>query len=180
MTKFVPKRLDVKAFAEAGTTIEGEQLLRNYPRLFAETEARGGDTPVEWSATGELRNPGHVQPEIWLHLRADALLPLTCQRCLAPVEIEVEIDRAFRFVSDEGTAAAEDDESEEDVLALSREFDLVALVEDEMLMGLPIAPRHETCPEQLPTAIADADFESPSAQAENPFAILGRLKTPKS
>ncbi|HSH90041.1 MAG TPA: DUF177 domain-containing protein [Ramlibacter sp.] len=180
MTKFAPKRLDIKAFAEAGATLEGEQLLRNYPRLFAETGARGGDSPLEWSASGELRNPGHVQPEIWLHLRAGALLPLTCQRCLGPVEVEVEIDRSFRFVSDEDTAAAEDDESEEDVLALSREFDLVTLVEDEMLMGLPIAPRHETCPERLPTAVADEEFESQAAETQNPFAVLGRLKTRKS
>ena len=126
----------------------------------AETQGRGGESPVTWSATGELRNPGHVHPEVWLHLKADAVLSLTCQRCLGPVDVAVAVDRSFRFVPDEDTAAAQDDESEEDVLALSRSFDLVELVEDELLMELPLAPRHEVCPEQVKLAVADEDFES--------------------
>ena len=67
-----------------------------------------------------MRNPGHVQPEVWLHLQADAMLPLICQRCLEPVDVPLAVDRSFRFVADETTAAAEDDEAEEDVLAMSR------------------------------------------------------------
>jgi uncharacterized protein len=130
---------------------------------------------VTWSTRGEIRFPRQVQPEIWLHLKAGALLSLTCQRCLGPVEVPVSVDRSFRFVNDEETAAAEDDRSEEDVLALSRNFDLVQLVEDELLMELPLAPRHETCP-PVHLALADESFEGSSARHENPFAVLGRLK----
>ncbi len=95
-----------------------------------------------------MRNPLHAAAaEIWLHLRADAVLPLTCQRCLGPVEVALAVDRSFRFVADEELAAAEDELAEEDVLALSRSFDLVELVEDELLMEMPLAPRHEVCPD---------------------------------
>lgn len=171
------RRLDVKSFAKEGGTLTGQAPLGSHARLLAETKGRGAGTPVTWSATGEVRHPHHAVPEIWLHLKAGALLSLTCQRCLMPVEVPVSVDRSFRFVRDEDTAAAQDDESEEDVLALSRGFDLMELVEDELLMELPLAPHHESCP-PVRVVVADESFEGSSARRENPFAVLGRLKRP--
>ena len=172
---FAPRRLDVKSFAEEGGVLSGEERVADHARLVAETEGRPVAAPVTWSATGEMRNPSHVHPEIWLHLKANALLPLTCQRCLGPVDVAVEVDRTFRFAPDEEMAAAQDEQAEEDVLALSRSFDLVELIEDELLMELPLAPRHEVCPEPVKLAAADEDFE-PEAPRQNPFALLGKLK----
>src|SRR5690349_8693993 len=115
MTKeFAARRLDVKAFAEAGARTAGVEPLRTFPRLVAETfGGDAGDTEVTWSAQGELRNPLHVNPEVWLHLEAQAPLTLTCQRCLGPVESLVTVARMFRFAPDEDTAAAQDEEAEE-------------------------------------------------------------------
>jgi uncharacterized protein len=175
--QFSARHLDVKAFAEEGGELAGEEPLRDHARLLSETQGRGAERPVTWSATAEVRNPRHVQPEIWLHLKAAGRLSLTCRRCLMPVDVPVAVDRSFRFVADEETAAAQDDQSDEDVLALSRNFDLVQLVEDELLMELPIAPAHETCP-PVHVEVADENFEGSSARHENPFAVLGRLKTP--
>jgi uncharacterized protein len=175
--QFNARHLDVKSFAEEAGELSGQEPLRSHDRLLAETQGRSAEAPVTWSAKGEMRNPSHVQPEIWLDLKAGALLSLTCQRCLAPVDVPVSVDRSFRFVNDEETAAAQDDQSEEDVLALSRDFDLVQLVEDELLMDMPLAPRHETCP-PVALAVADDAFEGSSARHENPFAVLGRLKDP--
>jgi uncharacterized protein len=146
----------------------------------AETRGRGAASPVTWSAVGELRNPRHVQPEIWLHLKAQAVLALTCQRCLGPVDAPLAVERSFRFVADEDKAAAQDEQSEEDVLALSRTFDLVELVEDELLMEVPLAPRHESCPEPVKMEVADEDFDAVGGRRENPFAILGKFKAGKS
>lgn len=178
--EFAAGRLDVKGFAEEGATLQGEQPLRELARLLAETDGRGASSPVTWSASGELRNPRHVHPEIWLHLEARTVLPLTCQRCLGPVDVAVAVDRTFRFAPDEDMAAAQDEESEEDVLALTRSFDLLELVEDELLMELPLAPRHETCPVSLTMAVADEDFDRAATERENPFAVLGKLKSGKS
>jgi uncharacterized protein len=177
--EFAARRLDVKSFAEEAGTLSGQEPVRTHERLMAETQGRGPEGPVTWSAIGELRNPGHVQPEIWLHLKANALLPLTCQRCLAPVDVALFVERSFRFVRDEDMAAAQDDESEEDVLALSRSFDLVELVEDELLMEVPLAPRHQTCPFPVRSAVADPEFEASAGPRENPFSLLGKLKIGK-
>ena len=178
--EFAARRLDVKVFAEDGATLRGQQALSGYPRLFAETHGEGAASQVSWSARGELRNPLHLHPEIWLHLHAQATLPLTCQRCLAPVAQPVTVDRSFRFVTGEEIAASQDEGSEEDVLALTRSLDLLELVEDELLMDLPLAPRHESCPQPVNMSVADPDFDGASAQRENPFALLGKLKDDKS
>ena len=177
--EFDAHRLDVRRFAESSGELGGEDRVGRFGRLMAETEGRGADWPVRWTAYGELRNPGHVHPQPWIHLKAHTALPLVCQRCLAPVEVPVAVNRSFRFVADEATAAAEDDASEEDLLALSRSFDLLELIEDELLMELPVAPRHEVCPEAVKMSAADPDFAEAGGEKENPFAVLGRLKTGK-
>jgi uncharacterized protein len=102
-------------------------------------------------------------------------LPLICQRCLGPVDVPLVIERAFRFVETEAQAEQEDDASPEDLLVLSRDFDLAALMEDEVLMELPVVPRHEVCPVPVKLAVADANFDE-SAPKPNPFAVLAGLK----
>lgn len=176
---FDPHRVDVPRFAEEAGVLQGSAELGALARLAAETTGADPKLPVHWHARGELHNPQHVHPEVWLHLEADAILPLVCQRCLGRVDMPVAVDRSFRFVADEATAAAEDDAAEEDLLALSRSFDLLALLEDELLMELPVAPRHEACPEPVKMSAVDPAFEAAVAEKENPFAVLGRLKTGK-
>lgn len=179
MANFDPHRLDVRRFAEEGAQLDAEGALPQFRRLSAQAEGAGADRLVRWSARGEMLNPRHVQPEVWVHLEADANLPLVCQRCLNPVDVPLAVRRSFRFVADEATAAAEDDAAQEDLLALSRSFDLVELVEDELLMELPLAPRHDVCPEPVKMSATDPAFEAAGARKENPFAVLDVLRARK-
>jgi uncharacterized protein len=174
---FDPHRLDIRRFAEEGGELEASVGLHAFARLTAETQQPENARPVHWHAHGEIVNPRHIQPEIWLHLDAQTQLPLVCQRCLHPVDVPLAVNRSFRFVSDEATAAAQDDESEEDLLAISRNFDLLELVEDELLMELPVAPMHDVCPEPVKMSAADVGFETAAPEKEHPFAVLGRLKS---
>jgi uncharacterized protein len=98
---------------------------------------------------------------------------------MAPVDTQVSSDRWFRFASDEATAAVLDEESEEDVLVLSGSFDLLELVEDELLMSLPLVPFHDSCPVDVKLAVADPNFEAPETKP-NPFAQLASLRVDKS
>jgi uncharacterized protein len=175
---FDARRLDVRRFADEGAALQGEDKVGGFARLMAETEGRGGELPVHWSAQGEMRGSG-PRATSWVHLEGEASLPLICQRCLAPVDVKVAVDRWFRFVSDEATAAAEDDDSEEDVLAESHSFDLVELLEDELLMDLPVAPRHVICPVLPQFSAGEDEFESAQARRENPFPVLAKLKPGK-
>jgi uncharacterized protein len=178
--EFDPHRLDVKAFAKATGSLSGQDLLSKYERLMDEAKGQGGDRALAWQARGELSVGASGFQQIWLHLRASVALPLTCQRCLGPIDIQVSVDRSFRFVATEAQAQAEDETAEEDVLALQRDFNLIELVEDELLMALPVVPRHEVCPTEVKLVAQDPDFELESAVKPNPFAVLAKLQPGKS
>lgn len=177
-----PERLDVRALAQAGASLSASESLARFPRLKEECHPEGGpdDAQLVWQARGEVRSAGALaQPSVWLHLQAQLTLPLTCQRCLGPVATPLVVDRWFRFVADETTAAAEDEDSEEDVLALEPRPSLLELIEDELLMELPLVPMHEVCPESPAALAGAADVpadEAPESKRPNPFAGLARLK----
>ena len=168
--------LDIQAFAESARPCSGRDLLSNYERLIEETQGLGADNPVEWSVQGALRADQTGASQAWLHLTLAASLPLTCQRCLGPVEQALAVDRWFRFVETEALAEAQDDEAEEDVLVTSRQFNLAGLIEDELLMALPLVPRHDTCPAGLKMAVADPDFDEQVTEKVHPFAALAKLR----
>ena len=185
---FRADRLDVAGLAQANGYIKGQQLLQKYERLRQESCRLEADLTaadsIFWQANGEwVENAGElakVKPKVWLHLTAQTHLPQTCQRCLGEVSTLLEVERSYRFVADEATAEAEDDDCEEDLLAISREFNLLALIEDELLMALPQVPMHDSCPVQPKMAAADEDFEADGNAAKaNPFAVLAALKGKK-
>lgn len=171
------RRLDVAAFARGAGRLEGETPVADLLRLADEVVASDAPlAPVRWQLRGEQRSAAGATPTPWLHLSARVTLPLVCQRCLAPVAMPLALERAFRFAPDEATAAAEDEAAEEDVLALGDGLDLLALLEDELLMALPLVPRHDSCPQPLTVAGAGlADAPPP-----HPFAELARLRVPKA
>lgn len=134
---------------------------------------------VAWSAHGERLPAAAGEGEWWLSLSAQAPVWLTCQRCLQPFEVPLAFERRLRFVRGEAEAEALDAESEDDVLALSRSLDLRELVEDELLLALPIVPRHEVCPQPLPMAVGEDELEEDLPERAHPFAALQALKSGK-
>ncbi len=174
-----PKRLAVDAFARSMGAITGQDLLSSYPRLMQEAQGLGGANPLNWSARGVLQQDALGAEQIWLHVTVDVPVPLTCQRCLLPADVAVSIERAFRFVGSEEEAEAQDAEALEEVLALSDDFSLFDLIEDEVLMDLPLIPKHELCPVPVKLTVADAGFEAALNEKSQPFAILGHLKSAK-
>lgn len=173
---FAPGRLDVAAFAQAKASLSAHDSIQKYERLAQELRAPEADLTIDWQADGEQRSAVDGSRRPALHLRAQATLPLTCQRCMGEVRVPLAVDRHFVFVPDEDTAAALDEASDDDVLALAPDFDLRALIEDELLMALPVVPRHEECPTSVPLASSDDDFEVANSEKPNPFAALAALR----
>ena len=169
-----PRRLDVAAAAEAGATLAGEWPLAGFLRLAQSTLAGPADGAARWGARCErsLLESAGVQPS--LRLAADAEVAVECQRCLQPMRLALQIDRRIFFVEGEDAAASLDAESDDDVLALTPAIDLHSLVEDELLLALPIVPRHEACALPLPAAVAEDELAD--AGPEHPFAALAALK----
>jgi uncharacterized protein len=162
--------------------LRGECAASEFTRLAVDLHPdglMGVPASVVWQVDGELRGADQAAASaVWLHLQAQATVPLTCQRCLGPVQTPLVVDRWFRFVATESQAEAEDDDAEEDLLALEPRPDLMAVLEDELLMALPLVPMHEVCPQTLPLSAGnlpeDSDGEEP--RRENPFQVLSKLK----
>ena len=191
-----PLRLNVAHFAADALEADGDWAIAELPRL-ADSECpvdagsplkARADAPrspsrsagdltrrVRWRAVGSHRPVGG-ENQVWMHLLADADVILQCQRCLQPLDEAVHVDRHFRFVADEDTAAALDDEVEDEVLALPKSLNLRDLVEDEMLLALPLVPRHDVCPEKIPMQFGDVEIVEEKA---NPFASLALLRKDK-
>lgn len=177
-----PRKLDVARAAADGAVLTGRCPLSALERLADGTVLADDESAVAWTARFERRPVRGGEPEVWLALHAQARVWRECQRCLQPVALDLAVDRSLRFVADEATAAALDAESEEDVLAMGRRFDLVELVEDELLLALPLVPMHDTCPVPLglPEAPSAADEDAASEAPARPFAALAALKRRRS
>ena len=171
--EFNPSHLDVEVFAAEAAELTGRWPVSRLHRV-AESLAAAptGDDLVEWSARGERRAARGGAFQTWLHIRAASHLALECQRCLKPVLVAIEVERNYLFVQGEELAAQLDAETEDDVLAMPRALDLPALVEDELLLAMPLVPRHAVCAEPLPVPID----EEPAGGAPHPFAALAALK----
>ena len=191
-----PLRLNVAHFAADAQEAAGDWAIAELPRL-ADSECppdagsplkAKADAPrlpsrsasdltrrVRWRAAGSHRPVGG-ENQVWLHLLAEADVILQCQRCLRPLDEAVHVDRHFRFVADEDTATALDDEIEDEVLVLEKSLNLRDLVEDEMLLALPLVPRHDVCPEAIPMQFGDVEIVEEKA---NPFASLAILRKDK-
>ena len=173
---FDPRKLDVAAFARDAASLEGEWPAATLQRL---ADAAAPDAPatlwpaVRWSVEGEYREARGSAAQIWLHLQASTEVSLSCQRCLKPVQEALTLERSIQFVPDEAAAAELDADAEHDVLELTRSLDLAELIEDELLLALPLVPRHEVCPEPLPRPLGEPDAVS---ERPNPFAALAALK----
>lgn len=174
-----PRRLDVRSFATAGTTLAGSWPQQEFERLGASLMRGAHDeaAPVQWTVHGELRPVTGGAPQVWLQLAATTAVTLQCQRCLQPLAEPLALDRWFRFAESEDEAARLDEELEDDVLVVTRTFDLRELVEDELILALPLVPRHENCPEPLPMAAGEE--QGLEETAPNPFAALAALKRPR-
>ena len=173
---FDPCRLDVAPFAEAAGEMPGQWPLSALSRLAEMAQRQDGvaaDEQVDWEIRGERRKSTNAAVQTWLHVSARVRLQLVCQRCLQPVAADLDAQRSFLFVEGEAAAAELDAQCEDDVLALSRDLDLRELVEDELLLSLPLIPKHEQCPQPLPQAPGVAGHEP---ERPNPFAVLAALK----
>ena len=174
------RSLNLQALTDSSVPLTDRTPLHLLERLANEIHRLEPDFFIDWQVKAELR-PGASGPaDTWLQLRADTTVSLVCQRCMGPAQTQLHVDRWYRFVDTEDIAMAEDDASEEDLLVMAPQFDLLALLEDELLMALPLVPMHDECP-VLPAFSAGAlEADDPSndvAQHKpHPFAALAQLK----
>lgn len=132
---------DLEALGERGAVLDGELRVAELTRLMASLHA---DCDARVAVTLRFGRAGVGRAA--LEVTFAATLPLTCQRCLDPVEQVVEDTVAWIAVGSEAEAASLPDDVEPLVLADDR-LQIAALVEDELIVSLPMAPRHASIDE---------------------------------
>jgi uncharacterized protein len=169
MATGLPLRLDVPRLADQRVELVGRVPLARLERLATALAAPGGEAEVvlrfSRDAIGRALVEGRVQAE----------LPLTCQRCLGRVDLPVTAGIQLVAVSDERAAAALPVEYEP-LLLEGREADTAALVEDELLLAVPIVPMHPDPASCGPLAGRREPPAGPQDERRNPFAALAGLK----
>ncbi len=168
--------INLQNLAASGVPLVETTPLQNLERLALESTGLAPDLTVNWQAVAELRAGATGAMDTWLHLQADASVPLTCQRCMAAVQTPLQVEQWYRFVASEEIAMAEDDASEEDLLVMEPQFDLLALLEDELLMALPLVPMHDECPVLPAFSAGVIDSPEDAPEKPSPFAALAQLK----
>ncbi|HEV3104470.1 MAG TPA: DUF177 domain-containing protein [Trinickia sp.] len=199
-----PHEFDVFEFARNGRQSAGAIRVAQLPRMLNEVpaDAPDRDTAFTWQTEGstqpELQDDGTEGAQPYLRLAVHGSAWLECQRCLTPYEQAFDIDAIYRLVATEEEADEFPlDEDEIDVIVGSRQFDLIDLIEEELLLALPLVPKHHVCPQVHESLISgggdaeddvgawdDASAGEGAAGGEvggksdkpNPFAALESLK----
>lgn len=156
--------------ADTRRLFQGEVAVAEMPRLVEVLQDSEGQVAVslEFGTDEEgLRfMRGRVQGEV----------TLLCQRCLEPMQQQIDNSFALALVRSETEADALPSHYEP-LLLDGKPLFLRDVVEDEMLLALPIVPRHppQECEARLESS--EADTEQDGGKRLNPFASLADLKT---
>jgi len=170
----LPEHIEPLRLARSQRLMQGRLPLSRMPRLVESLVESTGDVNVELEF--DVDSSGIA----WMKGHLTCTLPLCCQRCMQTLLMPV--DTTFRLAMIESEAEIERLGEEYEPLILDDSLVSVAeLVEDELLLCLPIVPKHET--EDCNAAIFDeahseevAETVNESEQKKNPFAALADFK----
>lgn len=154
--------IDSLVFAREGRSLQGELPVAGLARVLDLLTDPAGK--ISYRLDGQLGSRNEAQ----LVLRIDGTLSLRCQRCLEGIDYPVKVRSLLELVKDEEELTQEEIEDDsKDFLVAQKELDVVELIEDEIILDLPPAPRHESC--ALPEGAQDVEKVSP-------FFVLKSLK----
>lgn len=158
----LPKVIDGLAFARAGSMAVGFVELASLPRLAESLADHQGRLICRVSGSRD------AEGKSWVALDVSGSLALVCQRCLKNVVFPVDVRSRLLLVPN-GQSWPDEELAEDgyDAVAAEKEMELSSLIEDELLLVLPIAPMHDICEAPMPLI---EELES------SPFAALAKLK----
>lgn len=167
----LPERIDPLRLAETGRTLCGQVELCHLKRLAATLISAEGAAHVELDFGVDEAGVRYLSGR----LRAE--VELVCQRCLEPMRFELSAEPLLGIVTD--AAMAERLPSQYEALIAGEKGPLLLqdIIEDELILALPIVPRHavEAC-SHTGTVRGDEEGAADTEEKDNPFAVLAALK----
>lgn len=154
-------------FTEAGRTFEGVLRPGGLPRLAPELASPEGE--LRYAVTARLEK--HQRRVVSCII--DGYVFLTCQSTFEVFRHEIASrDRLVLVGSEEELPPIEEEIDGEDFVVATDPLDPVGLVEDAVLLALPMVPRK-------PGAGPGAEGEAAAPGKPSPFAALAGLKAPR-
>lgn len=171
MLEELPVFIDPKRLSQENGHLKGKFALAQMERLHADLCEIKGNVYIDWSfAFDEHRHPT-------IQGRVQAQLSMYCQRCLQPMEWAIDAEVALVILA-EGQEE-EDLPTGYEVLTLTKTpVSLITLIEDELILALPLVAKHAVCPSneyQLPETFSKSEKHN---FQPNPFQVLSELKKP--
>ncbi|MEO8003867.1 MAG: YceD family protein [Betaproteobacteria bacterium] len=152
------------ALARDHREVVGKLAIADLQRLHYVLFEPSGE--VEYKLSGSVDREGVA----WLRLHLDAKLSLLCQRCLGPMEFREQAMRKFKLVPQGQSLGDPADEPEDfEQIHAEEDLDIAALVEDEIILTLPMVAVHEDGKCAAPQSADDGEKKSP-------FSSLSVLK----
>ncbi|WP_296219129.1 YceD family protein [Pseudomonas sp. UBA2684] len=165
----IPPHVDPRKLADRGTILTGELLLADLPRLCDPLADNQGMVRAKFSFERDERNA------VVLHSELEVEVKMVCQRCLDLVALQIHSACDYAVVK-EG-ANTQSVPQGYDVLEMGEDpLDLLALVEEELLLALPIVPAHDPKDCQQPAGLDEPEPSEDEVTRSNPFSVLAQLK----
>lgn len=154
---------------------QGKLPLDILPRVWALRDSsyysQHANEPLDVELSVEKR--GNI---VHWQLQTDGVLWQTCQRCLEPVAVDLFIESELALLENESQIALLDEDTETlllDEISEDNKLWLLPMIEDELLVDLPLSPKHDDC-EMAVTQVGE--FVEDVEEKDNPFAMLADLK----
>ncbi len=165
----LPRRIDARKLVQREQQLSGTVPLDSLPRLASSVESVVGEVQAELAFGRDLQRNQMADGQLQLEVE------LLCQRCLKPVteHIEAEFSWGFVWSEEQGKNLPK---SLDPVIQDGDELDLYQVLEDEILLNLPMVAFHqEECVSRDKFHHGEAEAEA-DEQQENPFKVLEQLK----
>lgn len=167
-----PANIVFEKWADVGFFWQGEIALAWLPRLLE--HVGGGDGQTRLSLSVRLQKDSN--DIVWLGFEVVGRLPLICHRCLGAMHYDVSGEYRLAIVlKDSQLPYVEDDEYVlyDELGGDGRYLPVQDLLEDELILALPLSFAHDDC---MPLHQDEADVADEPPK-DNPFAILASLKS---
>ena len=171
----LPKSVDPLKYADQNKELEGSLSVHLLPRAVEVLADSKGSVSVKLVFDRDEQNLRVLRGAL------DAHVVLECQRCLEAVEKDIHSDFALGMVmSDE--QAKHLPKHYEPLLVGEEKLDLLEVIEEELILSLPMFAYHEACDAGGDSKQSDPGLKADSEDAEkrpNPFSVLSGLKVKK-
>ncbi len=169
----IPIKVDPIRFAENAVHLQGSLFLKDMPRLCSSLQSEDGVVEIDIHFGVDEQKVKFLKGHI-----ATKLL-LQCQRCMGSYEYDVTDDFALGILTSEKEIEALPS-SYEPVIVSDGSLSISELIEDELMMSLPIVAMHETthCKVKLPwVAQSGSAIEE---EKESPFKVIEILRSKRN